>query len=88
MSMMFLSGPCISEEFWEDGEDGDIHPADQCIIGRGCYMSILVLLIYFTVLLITIFCDNTKEEGGIEFVRHDDTDTVVAVVNSRGGKRR
>jgi hypothetical protein len=38
IGLMFLSAPCVAEEFWEDVDPDEVstfHSADQCWMGRG-----------------------------------------------------
>lgn len=73
IGLMFLSAPCVAEEFWEDVDPDEVstfHSADQCWMGRGCYMSIASVTIYFSVMVYVVlaimFHDYSHEEG--EFV--------------------
>ncbi len=63
IGLFFLSTPCTANDFWEGRTWVEDNPdeivkfegkADQCLLGRGCYMSIVSLLIFFSVLVYTI----------------------------------
>lgn len=49
IGLMFVSPPCVAADFWErnDKDSTSKHKADQCFIGRGCYMSIVATIFYF-----------------------------------------
>ena len=61
ISMMFMTSPCDDDEFWE--RDSGFHKADQCFVGRGCYMSITATTLYLGIivhiLLSMIYIDYT-----------------------------
>lgn len=74
---MFMTYPCIGDEFWEeiDIEKGpQFHKADQCFIGRGCYMSIISISLDLAViahlLMSLVFADYTHSNES-DFVYDD-----------------
>ncbi len=70
IGLMFLSPACVEDDFWER-EDEDFvstyYKADQCYVGRGCYMSIAATFFYFCVVLhlILSFLGEHGGSGGI-----------------------
>lgn len=65
IGLMFVSPACVDDDFWER-EDVDYvstyHKADQCYVGRGCYMSIAAAFFHFCIVLHLIL--SVGEHGG------------------------
>lgn len=54
IGLIFTTSPCNGEDFWEriDGDHvSTFSKADQCFVGRGCYMSIISITLYAGVIL-------------------------------------
>lgn len=54
IGLVFTTSPCNGEDFWEriDGDNvSTFSKADQCFVGRGCYMSIISITLYAGVIL-------------------------------------
>jgi len=76
VALLFISDPCTANDFWQTIDPDcveSLHVADQCRIGRGCYMSIAALFLYF----VTVFClalasifydsdDSSHQQRGID----------------------
>lgn len=54
IGLIFTTSPCNGEDFWERVDSEQVSKyskADQCFIGRGCYMSIISITLYLGVIL-------------------------------------
>ncbi len=80
-----MSAPCTSEDFWEsteplydDVDEGStFHSTEACLLGRGCYLSIASVLIYFSVILVKTFHDF----GNANVITdNDETNTMAAAM--------
>ena len=78
IGLLFVSSPCTGEDFWETEDPDEVesyHSADQCWIGRGCYLSISALCIYFCVtvyvVLAMVFYDYSHDHDSERF-QYDD----------------
>ena len=54
IGMIFMTAPCMGKDFWDDPEDGKSKQADQCQLGRGSYMSIASVTIYFALVVYAV----------------------------------
>jgi len=54
IGLLFMSNPCIDKEFWEKTDPDEVssyHSADQCWVGRGCFISAGSCGVYFIVMI-------------------------------------
>ncbi len=71
IGMIFMTAPCMGKDFWDDPEDGKSKQADQCQLGRGSYMSIASVIIYFTLVVYAVlgimFHDYSHAGGRVAY---------------------